>query len=142
MMKIRKPMPLITVALPNLNHLTFVHEAPDGRVRAWDVTAAGQIVADGRKPGRFSLKDYRVTLEFILEHYEGIDEAYARTRDLSKPLIAVPQEERLLIIDGWHRLLRAVLEEVEELPLHLLTQEEADAALWLELPPGAGVQWR
>ncbi|MBC7527894.1 MAG: hypothetical protein H7308_10120, partial [Chthonomonadaceae bacterium] len=64
------------------------------------------------------------------------------TRDLSKPLIAVPQEERLLIIDGWPRLLRAVLEEVEELPLHLLTQEEADAALWLELPPGAGVQWR
>ncbi|MBC7526466.1 MAG: hypothetical protein H7308_02855, partial [Chthonomonadaceae bacterium] len=93
-----------------------------------NLPSGGNQIADGRKPIRFSLKAYEVTLEFILEHYEGIDEAYAHTRDLSKPLIAVPQEERLLIIDGWHRLLRAVLEEVEELPLYLLTQEEADAA--------------
>ena len=142
MIKIRRPMPLLTVALPNLGHLTFVQEDLTGRIRAWDVTLAGQVVADGRQPQAFSLTAHAVTEEFIREHYEGINLEYARTCDLSKPILAVPQGETITIIDGWHRLARAVLEEVPELPMHLLTQEEADAVLWLDLPPGSGVIWK
>jgi hypothetical protein len=61
-----------------------------------------------------------------------IDPEYARTKDLSKPLIAVesPFEVRdgycvLLIIDGWHRITKAVLENYPHpLKVHVLNRAE------------------
>jgi hypothetical protein len=38
------------------------------------------------------------------------------------------------LADGWHRIARAVLEGVAELPAYLLTQEASDAYLLLYLP--------
>ncbi len=128
---------VLCIVLPPLDHLTFVHEAPDGSLRAWDVTEGCQIAQDGRLPIRFYLADHAVTLDWIEYHYPNIDWDYARTANLSHPLLAIPlAQDIMLIIDGWHRLALAVLEGWEELPILLLTQEEADAIQWLELPPG------
>lgn len=82
-----------------------------------------------------------MTLEWIQQNYEGIDLDYARTTDLARPLLLIPfGESEILLIDGWHRLARAVLEGVEELPMYLLTEEEAKAIQWLELPSGRGIR--
>lgn len=128
---------------PPLDHLTYVHEAEDGTLRAWDVTEGNKLAQDGRKPMVFSLAEHAVTLEKIRSLYEGLDEEYARTADLSRPLLAILfAGEELLILDGWHRLARAVLEGIEELPLLLLNEAEADAIQWLELPSGHGLPWK
>jgi hypothetical protein len=78
------------ILCPPLHHVTFTHEAPDGTLRAWDVTRAQQIVEDGRSPMRFSLSDHGVTVEKIRELYADIDEEYAMTSYLARPLIFIP----------------------------------------------------
>ena len=53
----------------------------------------------------------------------------------------VPVDDKVRLIDGWHRLLKAVLTGVDILPAYFLTQEEADACLVCCLPPGQGLDW-
>lgn len=130
-------MPIIFA--PPLHHVTYTHEATDGTLRAWDVTRGGQIVADGRDPLRFSLPGHGVTVEKVRELYRGLDEAYAMTTDLTRPLLMIPFFGECLLVDGWHRLFKAAVLGVEDVLIYLLTQEEADTIQWLELPPGHGL---
>lgn len=123
-------------------HETFTHETPDGTLRAWDVTLGNRIAQDGRQPLLFPLAEHGVTPEKVVSIYEGIDPAHAARADLSCPLLFVPLGEEALLVDGHHRLFKAALLELEELPMFLLTQEEADRIQWLQLPPGHGVDWR
>lgn len=64
--------------------------------------------------------------------YRGqVDEEYARTCDLSVPVIMAtlaPHGTRgsRLLIDGTHRVRRAYLDGVARLPCYLLTEEEAE----------------
>jgi hypothetical protein len=57
--------------------------------------------------------------------------------DLTKPLIVVwfPHLNGGMVIDGWHRIYRATVEGVAELPSYLLTLEEADAIREDRMPP-------
>ena len=132
----------IVIALPPMEHLAFIHEGPDGTTRAWDITRGNAVGADGRPLKKFSLADHGVTLDFIRQNYVEIDLDYARTTDLSRPLLVIPLGEEILILDGWHRLARAVMEGIEELPICMLTQAEADSIQWLELPAGHGIDWK
>jgi hypothetical protein len=125
-----------------LHHETFTHETPDGTLRAWDVTQAKRIARDGRTPMLFPLEEHGVTVEKVESLYEGIDREHALQADLSVPLIFVPLGEEALLLDGWHRLWKAAALGVPELPMFLLTKEEARSLQWAELPPGHGVDWR
>jgi hypothetical protein len=128
-------MNALVVVLPPLNHITFSYESDDGSLRAWDVTRGNEI-ARNHPLQTFRPAQFDMTPEWINQNYKELDWEYAKTTDLSNPLLVIPfSDEEILLIDGWHRLARAVMEGVEELPMVLLTQEEADSIQWLHLPP-------
>ncbi|KKN32743.1 hypothetical protein LCGC14_0810870 [marine sediment metagenome] len=55
------------------------------------------------------------------------NKAWATNVDLSSPVILVPLPDGIgdLIIDGWHRVLKAHVEEKDYLRAHLLSYQEA-----------------
>ncbi|MEZ0076252.1 hypothetical protein [Planotetraspora sp. GP83] len=87
---------------------------------SWNITAA-KGYAHGRKPGgRLSPRAWGRYLAAI-----WIDEVRVSEVDLTVPLIAVPiPDAGLFIIDGWHRIARALREEVAELPVIVLAEQE------------------
>ena len=125
-----------------LGHETYTHESEDGTLRAWDVTVGNAIAQDGRPIEVFSLIDHEVTREKIEQLYVNMDWEYAKTTDITAPLLFIPLENTILLIDGWHRLALASTLNLLEMPMFLLTQEEADSILWLCLPPGHSALWR
>lgn len=133
---------LPVIVFPPLHHQTYTHEATDGTLRAWDVTRGNEIAADGREPLLFSLEEQGVTVEKIAALYPDIDQAYAMTTDLSRPLLFIPFFGEVLLIDGFHRLWRAARTGIPVLPIYLLSEEEATSIQWLQLPPGHGLNWR
>ncbi|MES2461986.1 MAG: hypothetical protein V4671_15485 [Armatimonadota bacterium] len=109
----------------------------DGAVYRYDVTEGIRIARMRGEVLDFCPRDFGITAEHIRARYPDIDEAYAHTTDLSRPLLFVlhpkPEEATAILIDGWHRLFRAVTEGGETLPAWALTREEAEQ---IRLPPG------
>lgn len=64
----------------------------------------------------------------------GVDPVHAATVDLSEPLLVVPLRTELgedagpMVINGWHRVYRALKEGRMELPALMLTPEIEQAA--------------
>jgi hypothetical protein len=86
----------------------------------WNVTAAKQHTADREPEGSLDPANWAGMLFLI-----RIDHEYAATVDLAEPLIAVPiPDAGWLIIDGWHRIHKALTAGVEKLPVIVLTPEE------------------
>ncbi|MGI5281727.1 hypothetical protein ACQEVF_59300 [Nonomuraea polychroma] len=85
---------------------------------AWNINLAEDIV-QGRGPDYVRADE---TGPLFLVH---INEDYAATVDLTKPLIVAPiPDAGNLVIDGWHRIWKARKTGVETLPAHLLAPEE------------------
>lgn len=117
---------------PSAETFSFQH---DGRTCVWNVTKAWALINEGpREPDKFRPAEQGVTVAHLTERYPTLDWNYAKTADLTKPLLFVPYAGQAQMIDGWHRLARAVLENIPGLPAYLLTQEEADQCLVLDLP--------
>jgi hypothetical protein len=77
---------------------------------------------------------------------EALDPAYARTTDLSAPLLLafLPHadgDSGRVLIDGCHRLFKAHAEAVAELPAHCLTVEETRSVL-IQRGPKTGQRTR
>jgi hypothetical protein len=107
----------------------------------WSIAVARHLAeADGILE-MISLRDLGITLEFVRDQYPGMDEEYALTTDLDKPLLFVPFRDKVRLVDGWNRLFHAVVLGRDLLPAYFLTQEQADAALICRLPPGQGADW-
>lgn len=120
----------------SLRDETFSFEH-NGQTYLWNVSRAKAIIAERpRDPDHFRPAEQGVTREHLEERYPTLDWEYARTTDLAQPLLFVPFAGRAQCIDGWHRLGRAVLEGISELPAYLLTEEEANECLVFRLPPG------
>ncbi|MEQ4725195.1 hypothetical protein [Nonomuraea sp. B19D2] len=86
----------------------------------WNITAAKQLTADREPTGQLDPQAWAGMLYLI-----RIDHAHAATVDLDEPLIAVPiPEAGWLIIDGWHRIHKALTQDVDKLPVIVLTPEE------------------
>jgi len=119
---------------------TFSFTDQDGVGYVWNVTKALKIIKESpRETVMFAPAEQGVTIEHIRQRYPDIDLEKAKKTDLSQPLLFIPFQGNSLLVDGWHRLARAVLEGVEELPCYLLTEEEADSVLVLLEPlPGKG----
>jgi hypothetical protein len=112
----------------------FQHE---GHTYVWNISKAWRLIEETPRPlDYFRPAEQGVTVEHLQERYPSLDWEYAKTTDLSRPLLFVPFNGKAQLIDGYHRVAKAVLEGIEELPAYQLTQDEADECLLLHLPPG------
>ncbi len=115
---------------------TFQHE---GHTLVWNISKANRIIeASPREPDFFRPFEQGVTREQIQDRYPALDWEYAKAVDLTRPLLFVPYRGLAQLVDGWHRLARAILEGVAELPAYLLTEEEARECLVLHRTPEGG----
>lgn len=132
---------IIVIELDTVEDHIFTYTSMDGWEYNWNVTRARRIAEERDDLQPISLNDFGFTLAFIRSQYSELNEAYAMTTDLTKPLLFAPLVDKICLIDGWHRLFRAVSETVDILPAYFLTQAEADQALVCALPPNGDVQW-
>ncbi|MFC5832281.1 hypothetical protein [Nonomuraea insulae] len=86
----------------------------------WDITEAKKLT-QGRAPdGWIVTERWAAMIQLV-----AIDAEHAYRVDLSEPLImATVPNGGMLIIDGWHRLCKAVAFGVAELSAVILTEEE------------------
>ncbi|NEB75992.1 hypothetical protein G3I40_12280 [Streptomyces sp. SID14478] len=87
----------------------------------WDVTAALDIAAT-LPVRRTATAPLAAALPLI-----RIDPGHAATADLRRPLLLVTVAEldhTQFLVDGWHRLFRAVREGHEHLPCHVLNAHQ------------------
>lgn len=91
--------------------------------RAWDVDRATRLAA--RRPVTWA----DVALLGWARHVIHADPTHAATVTLSRPLIAVPvpNADVPLVIDGWHRIHRAITEGIAQLPVIVLDATEERA---------------
>lgn len=128
------PLRQIIAVWETLQNETFSYQH-EGHTYLWNVTRAKAIVEERpREPDLFRPQEQGVSVAHIAQRYPSLDWEYARTTDMSLPLLFVPFAGAAQLIDGWHRLGRAVLEGVTELPAYLLTEEEARQCLVMQLP--------
>ncbi|GAA1771966.1 ParB N-terminal domain-containing protein [Nonomuraea bangladeshensis] len=86
----------------------------------WDITTAKKLTRARTPQGRIDPREWAGMLRLI-----AINTEHAAEVDLAEPLIvATVPNGGMLIIDGWHRLYKALTMEVAELPAVVLTAEE------------------
>lgn len=107
----------------------------DGSHTFYDVTAARAL---GQLTGVRTVPLPAWSPEYVLSLYDDLDVARAAGTNLAEPGIAVELESGTHnIIDGWHRLYKAVTLGVRELPYHVLTSEMARTITLGTLAAGA-----
>ena len=124
-----------------LQDQVYSYEDETGRQFHWSVTSALAFAQARNEVFTISLSEMGVTLPLVRAQYQGLDERHALTCDLSQPLLFVPIGEKVRLLDGWHRVAKALMIGVDVLPACFLTQEEADACLLLTTEPGKGIDW-
>lgn len=90
---------------------------------AWDIDLATQLAAcHPAVPGDLRYLSWART---VIQ----IDHDHARTADLTRPLLAVPipSARTPLVIDGWHRIHRAMSIGITELPVVVLSDADERA---------------
>ena len=86
----------------------------------WDVEAAQALVAAQPRPAvTIPVPNWAKFLGVM-----RVEPAHAAGADLAKPVLVVPFLGGYMIIDGWHRIWRADVEQVERLPAYVLTAAE------------------
>lgn len=86
----------------------------------WDITTAKKLTRARTPQGRIEPREWAGMLRLV-----SINTEHAAQVDLSEPLIvATVPNGGMLIIDGWHRLYKALTTGVAELPAVVLTAEE------------------
>ncbi len=127
------------IEIGDLGGQIYGWNAPDGSQWYWSIVAATAFAHARDEVVMISLGDMGMTPELLLRQYPELDVAYALTTDISQPLLFVPLEGKVRLIDGSHRVCKALMLGVDILPACFLTQEEADQSLVARLPPGRGL---
>ena len=129
---------------------SFSMQDIDGWQYHWNVTRARCIAEQSGHVFRFRPADFGLSLALVKEQYPDMDDDYALTTDLTRPLLLTlfvrqlagdDEPNTLQLLDGWHRLYKALLTGVEYLPVYLLTQEQSDKVLFAKMAPGSGIDW-
>lgn len=132
---------ILVIAIESLHDEIFSYEDSTGLQYHWNVTMGRRFAEARNEVRRFSLTEHGITIPFIHSQYTNLDEAYALTTDLSRPILLIPIGDKVCLADGWHRLYRAATEGIDILPAYFLTEEEAGTVLICTLPPGEGLDW-
>jgi hypothetical protein len=125
----------------SLEDQVYSMEDTDGTTYYWNATEGRRLAERAGAVLDFCPADFGIDLAHIRERYHNLNEAYALFTDLSEPLLFVPftgqgsDRPTAHLIDGWHRLFKAVATGVEVLPAYLLTQEQADNILLGKVSP-------
>lgn len=120
----------------------YVFTDQDGWTYHFDV-AAGYTLAKKRAPQSlitFSRKECGIDMDALLSRYPDLNRQYAASlpmKSLAEPVLFLPWKGKHLLIDGYHRLAKAVLSDVDVLPSYLLTPEEAESIVIARLPPAS-----
>jgi hypothetical protein len=103
----------------------------------WNAGKGMRLVqASERQPLTFYPSDHGLTIPYLRKQYPDLDLEYAKTTDVTRPILFVPfHDGTSILIDGWHRCGRAVLEGIPFLLCHELTQQEAEQCLVMKIPP-------
>ena len=103
----------------------------------WNASKGYRLIEQfPRETLEFYPSDCGIDMAHLRRRYPDLDEEYARTADLSLPILFVPFEGGTsVLVDGWHRLWRAVSEGIEWLPCYQLTPQEAEQILVMKIPP-------
>ncbi len=118
-------------------------DADSGLTYHWNASEGRRMAERRGDILDFCPGDFGIDIAHIRERYQKLDEAYAMFTDLTVPLLFVPfrgpgsDRPTAQLIDGWHRLFKAVVTGVEVLPAYLLMQEETDRILIGKTPLGA-----
>jgi hypothetical protein len=109
----------------------------DGIEWHWNASQGMRIAeSSGRQPLAFYPSDCGLDAAQLKRQYPDLDEAYALTTDLTKPILFIPfKDGTSVLIDGWHRTLGAVLRGIPFLLSHELTPAERDSILVMKIPP-------
>ena len=120
----------------------FTFKDEDGCEWHWNASAGMRLIEQApRPPCAFYPSDHGLTIEQLRKQYPDLDESYSLTTDLREPILFVPfPGGTSVLIDGWHRTARAVLEGVPFLLCYELTEEERDQILVMKIPPGTPAQ--
>ena len=88
----------------------------------WDIDPAREMVRRRATNTNLYVPHWVALLNMV-----ETDKTWAAQVDLSEPILVVPLPDGIgdLVIDGWHRLLKAYIEKKEYLRAHLLSYQEA-----------------
>jgi hypothetical protein len=121
----------------NLSDQVFTFTDATGTEWHWNASKGYRLIEQSPRPSlEFWPSDHGIDLAHLHHRYPDLDEQYARTVDLSKPILFVPFEGGTsVLVDGWHRLARCVMEGIPCLPCYELTPQEAEQVLVMKIPP-------
>ena len=87
---------------------------------AWDVTEGHRLAAD------YPVYQADITVLAGLASFITVTPAHLDEVDLTRPLLVAPVAvlDTNLVIDGWHRVHRALRDRITHLPARLLTQAD------------------
>ena len=132
----------------SLSDESFTMNDVDGWQYHWNVTRARALAEHSGQVFRFRPADFGLTLAMVKQQYPDIDAEYAMTTDITRPLLLTlfqrhnaedDEPNTLQLLDGWHRLYKAMVISVEVLPAYMLTAEKSELVLFAKLPPGKGI---
>lgn len=106
----------------------------------WNASLGYRLIEQApREPMAFYPSDSGIDMVHLRQRYPTLDEEYAKTVDLSRPILFVPFHDGTSVLaDGWHRLARTLMEGIPFLLCYELTPEEAEQVLILKIPPKKG----
>jgi hypothetical protein len=102
---------------------------------AWDVAHAKELIRS-KRPRKINNMDISGVADLVgkppvdgeLSMHLGIgvdwEKAASDEVDLEVPIILVPYRDSFIPIDGWHRIAKAVLKGITELPCVVMTKAE------------------
>ena len=120
----------------------YTWDAPDGTQWHWSIVAATAFAHARNEVEAISLAEMGVTPASLLRLSPDIDVVYALTTDLMRPLLFVPIGDKVRLVDGSHRVMKALMLGVDVLPACFLTQQESDDSLIARVPSGQAVDWQ
>lgn len=112
----------------------YTWDTPGGEQWYWSILAATAYAQARNEIVIISLAEMEITAPMLLHLYPDIDPAYALTTDLGQPLLFAPIGNKVRLIDGSHRVLKALFTRMDEMPAYFLTPEESEASLIARLP--------
>ena len=121
----------------DLSDQVFTFTDATGTEWHWNASLGYRLIEQApREVLEFYPSDSGIDMAHLRQRYPSLNEEYAKTVDLSRPILFLPLHDGTsVLIDGWHRLSRAVMEGIPCLLCYELTPQEAEQVLVVKIPP-------